>query len=53
MWSSSSLQLPIQFWVDVETPPPLLVIVDNEEHYKIEAILDSHIFCHKLQYQVK
>ena len=34
-------------------PPPPLVIVDDEEHYKIEAILDSHIFCYKLQYWFK
>ena len=33
--------------------PPSPIIVDNEEHYKVEAILDSCIFCHKLQYWVK
>ena len=34
-------------------PPPLPVIVNDKEHYKVEAILDSCIFCCKLQYQVK
>ena len=32
---------------------PPSVIVDDEEHYKVEAILDSHIFYCKLQHQVK
>ena len=27
--------------------------MDNEEHYEVEAILDSYIFYHKLQYWVK
>ena len=34
-------------------PLALPIIVDNEEHYEVEAILDSCIFHCKLQYQVK
>ena len=34
-------------------PPPPPIIVGNKEHYEVEAILDSCIFHHKLQYQVK
>ena len=34
-------------------PSPLPVIVDDEEHFEVEAILDSCIFYHKLQYKVK
>ena len=42
---------PIPSWrVD---PPPPPIVMDNEEHYEVEAILDSRIFCHKLQYRVK
>jgi hypothetical protein len=33
--------------------PPLLVKIDSEDEYFIEAILDSQIHCCKLQYLVK
>jgi hypothetical protein len=34
-------------------PPPDPVLVDGEEHYKVEAILDSQVFRQQLQYLVQ
>jgi hypothetical protein len=34
-------------------PPPDPVLVDGEEHYKVEAILDSRVFRRQLQYLVQ
>ena len=34
-------------------PPPDPVLVDGEEHYKVEAILDSRVFWQQLQYLVQ
>ena len=34
-------------------PPPPPVLVNNEEQYKVEDILDSHLFRRKLQFKVK
>jgi hypothetical protein len=34
-------------------PPPLPEIVDDEEHYEVEEILDSRLYRGKLQYLVK
>jgi Chromo (CHRromatin Organisation MOdifier) domain len=34
-------------------PPPDPVLVDGEEHYEVEAILDSHIFRQRLQYLIQ
>jgi hypothetical protein len=36
-----------------EPPAPLPVLVEDEEHYEIESILDSRIWHKKLQYFVK
>ena len=35
------------------SPPPPPVIVNNRPEYKVEKILDSRLFRHKLQYKVK
>src|SRR6266487_2361292 len=37
----------------IKTNPPLPEIVDNEEHYEVEEILDSRLHRNKLQYLVK
>jgi len=34
-------------------PPPPLELIDGEEEYVVEEILNSHMFCRKLQYLVK
>ncbi len=34
-------------------PPPLPEIIEDEEHYEVEEILDSRLYCGKLQYLVK
>src|SRR6267154_3947457 len=34
-------------------PPPNPVLVDGEEHYEVEAILDSWVFQQQLQYLVQ
>jgi hypothetical protein len=34
-------------------PPPLPTIVDDEEHYEVEEVLDSRLYRGKLQYLVK
>ena len=49
LWPIVADPIPSQ-WID---SLPLPVIMDNKEHYKVEEILNSHIFCYKLQYQVK
>ena len=51
----------VKLWPVVTNPIPgqqtnlplPLVIMDNEEHYVVKVILDSHIFHYKLQYWVK
>ena len=34
-------------------PPPDPILVDGEEHYEVEAVLDSRIFRGRLQYLVQ
>ena len=34
-------------------PPPPLVVIDGEEQWEVEELLDSHWHCQKLQYLVK
>src|SRR5712664_2911170 len=34
-------------------PPPDPILVDGEEHYEVEAVLDSHIFRGRLQYLIQ
>ena len=34
-------------------PPPPPVLVNDEEQYEVEEILDSHLFRQKLQFKVK
>ena len=34
-------------------PSPLPVIVDGEEHYEVEKVLNSHFICNHLHFPVK
>ncbi|KAG6862195.1 hypothetical protein C0995_004277 [Termitomyces sp. Mi166 len=34
-------------------PPPPPVLINNKKEYKVEEILNSHLFQHKLQFKVK
>jgi hypothetical protein len=34
-------------------PPPLPELIEDEEHYEVEEVLDSRLYCGKLQYLVK
>ncbi|KIJ31883.1 hypothetical protein M422DRAFT_133357, partial [Sphaerobolus stellatus SS14] len=42
---------PIPRWKTEPPPPPELV--DGEEHYEVEQVLDSRLFCNRLEYLVK
>jgi hypothetical protein len=34
-------------------PPPPLTLIDREQEYEVEAILNSHVFCKHFEYLVK
>ena len=36
-----------------QTPPPVLIIVDNDKHWEVNDILNSRQYCGRLQYKVK
>jgi len=44
---------PVDPFLDGGMTPTDPVLVDGEEHYKVEAILDSQVFRRQLQYLVQ